>query len=88
MRENINKIENKNRLLFYNLKIITALRNQNIDIIHSYNIDYLTRNAGNCLFKMLENKSSMFSNLTDKMWKLSFLNCGLYSKNRKVGFKS
>jgi len=22
------------------------------------------RNAGNCLFKMLENKSSMFSNLT------------------------
>jgi len=38
-------------------------------IICSYNID-LTRNAGTGLFKMLENKSSIFSNLTDKMWKL------------------
>ena len=67
----MNKIENKNKLFFYNLKIITALRNQNINIICSYNID-LTRNAGNCLFKMLKNKSSIFSNLTDKMWKLRF----------------
>ena len=57
----INKIENKNKLIFYNLKIITALRNQNINIICSYNMD-LTKNAGNCLFKMLENKSSTFSN--------------------------
>ena len=52
----------------YNLKIITALRNQNIDIICSYNID-LTRKAGSCRFKMLENKS-IFSTLTDKMWKM------------------
>ena len=35
------------------------MRNQNIIIICSYNID-LTRNAGKCLFKMLENKSSIF----------------------------
>ena len=69
--KNINKMENKNILLFYNLTIITALRNQIIHIICSYNID-LTRNAGNCLFKMLENKSSIFSILTDKMWKLRF----------------
>jgi len=56
-------------LFFYNLKIIAALRNQNINIITSYNKD-LTSNAGNYLFKMLENKSSIFSNLTDQMWKL------------------
>ena len=61
----------KNKLFFYNLKIIPALRNQNIHIICSYNID-LTRNVGNCLFKMLENKSSIFSKLTDKMWKFRF----------------
>ena len=42
--------------MIYNLKIITALRNKNINIICSYNID-LIRNAGNCLLKMLENKS-------------------------------
>ena len=71
IRQNMNKIENKNKLFFYNLKIISAFRNQNINIICSYNID-LTRNSGNCLFKMLENKSSIFSNLTDKMWKLRF----------------
>ena len=35
------------------------------------NID-LNRNAENCLFKMLKNKSSIFSNLTDKIWKLRF----------------
>ena len=52
----VNKIENKNKLFYYDLKIITALRNQNIYNICSYNID-LTRNAGNCLLKMLENKS-------------------------------
>ena len=72
IRWNINKIENINKLFFYNLKIIkiiTALRTQNIYIICSYNID-LTRNAGNCLFKMVGNKSSIFSNLTDKIWKL------------------
>ena len=70
IRWNINKIENINKLYFYNLKIIkiiTALRTQNIYIICSYNID-LTRNAGNCLFKMLENKPSIFFNLTDRMW--------------------
>ena len=43
-----------------------ALRNQNNNIICSYNIDF-TRNAGNCLVEMLENKLSIFSNLTDKM---------------------
>ena len=32
IRYNINKIENKNILFFYILKIITALRNQNINI--------------------------------------------------------
>jgi len=32
------KIENKNKLFFYNLKIIKALRNQNINIIYSYNL--------------------------------------------------
>ena len=60
-------------MFFYNLKIITALRNQNINIICSYNID-LTKKAGNRWFKnkMLENISSMFSHLTDKMWKLRF----------------
>jgi len=42
-----------------------------MNIICSYNID-LTRNAGKRLFKMLENKSSIFSNLTDKMGKLRF----------------
>jgi len=57
-------------LFFYNLKIITALRNQNINIICSYNID-LTKKAGNRWFKMLEDKSPMFSILTDKMWKLN-----------------
>jgi len=36
-----------------------ALRNQNIIIICSYSIK-LTRNAENCLFKMFENKSSIF----------------------------
>ena len=56
IRKNINK---RKTLFFYNLKIITALKNQNINIISSYNID-LTRNAGNCLFKMLEKKSSIF----------------------------
>ena len=55
-----NKIEKK--LFFYNLIIITALRNQNMNIICSYNLD-LTRNAGNCLFLMLENKSSIFSQI-------------------------
>ena len=50
---------------------MTALRNQKINIICFYNID-LTINAGNCLFKMLENKSSILSNLTNKMWKLRF----------------
>ena len=59
----INKIGKK--LFFYNLKFITAFRNQNINIIRSYN-------AGNCSFKMLENKSFIFSNLTHKMWKLRF----------------
>ncbi len=48
-----------------------SIGNQNINIICSYNIN-LTRNAGHHLFKMLENKSSIFSNLTDKMWKLGF----------------
>jgi len=47
------------------------LRNQNNNIICSYDID-LTINLGKCLFKMLENKSSIFSNLTDKMWKRKF----------------
>ena len=70
IRQNMNKIENKNKLFFYNLKIITVFRNQNINSC-SYNID-LTRNKVNCLFKTLENKSSLFSNLTNKMWKLRF----------------
>ena len=65
----MNKIENKIKLFFYNLKIVTAKEIK--IIIFSYNIN-LTRNAENCLFKMLENKSSIFSNLTDKMWKLRF----------------
>ena len=39
---------------------MTALRNQKINIICFYNID-LTINAGNCLFKMLENKSLIYS---------------------------
>jgi len=56
---NINKIENKNQLFLYNLKIITAFRNQNINNICSYN----TRNAGNYLFK-----SSIFFNLTTKCY--------------------
>ena len=43
------------RTVPYNLKIITSFRNQNIDIICS---------AGNCMFKMLENKSLIYSNLT------------------------
>jgi len=69
--QNKNKIENKNKLFFYNLKYITSLKNQNINIICSYNVD-LTRNAENGLLKRLENKLSIFSNLTDKMWKLRF----------------
>ena len=52
----MNKIENKNKLFYYNLKISSAFRNQNINIICSCNIE-LTGNAGNCLFKILENKS-------------------------------
>ena len=48
-------MENKNKMFFYSLKIITAFINQ-IIIMCSYNMD-LNRNAGNCLFKMLENKS-------------------------------
>ena len=47
------KKEIKNKLSFYNLKIITAFRNQNINIICSYDID-LTRNAGKRLFKKLD----------------------------------
>ena len=65
--------KNKSKLFFYNLKIIKALRNQNISIVGSYNID-LTKNAGNCLLKMLENKSSIFCILTDKMWNLDSRN--------------
>jgi len=34
----------------------------------------LTRNAENCLFKMLENKSSIFSNLADKCGNLDSIN--------------
>ena len=64
-------MENKNKLFSYNSKIIAELTNQNINIICSYNID-LTRNARNRLFKMLENKSSIFSNITHKIWKLRF----------------
>ena len=52
-KKDIHKIENKYKLFFYNLKIIKALRNQKINIICFYNTD-LIRNAGNCLFKMLE----------------------------------
>ena len=58
-------------MFLYNFKIITAFRNQNINVVCSYNFD-LTRNVGNCLFNMFENKSSIFSNLTDEMWKLRF----------------
>ena len=61
------------------------MRNQNIIIICSYNID-LTRNAGNCLFKMLENKSSIF--LYSVIYFVSYESefCGLYRlKNGKVG---
>ena len=50
-------------------KSLQHLEIKKSNIICSYNID-LTRNAGNCLFKMLENKSSIFSNLTDKIQKL------------------
>ena len=71
IRQNINKIGNKNKMFFHNLKIFTVFRNQNINNICSYKIN-LTRNAENCLFKMLENKSSIFSNVTDKMWKPRF----------------
>ena len=45
---NINKIGNKNKEFFYNLKIIRAFRNKNINIICFIYID-LTRNEGNCL---------------------------------------
>ena len=68
-KEKYSQNRNKNKLLLNNLKISTALRNQIINIICSYNID-LTRNVENCLFKILENKSMIFSNFTDKMWKL------------------
>ena len=45
-------------LVFYNLKIILASRNQNLILFCSYNID-LTRN--HCLFPMREIKSTLFS---------------------------
>ena len=47
IRYNINKIENKNKLFLYNLKILTELRNQYFNIVISYNKDS-TRNPGNC----------------------------------------
>ena len=48
IRQNITKIENK-KLFFYYLKIITAFRNQNINMICSYNID-LTQSFNLCPF--------------------------------------
>ena len=38
-------------------------------LFYSCNVD-LTRNAGNCLFKIQEIKSTLFSYFTNKMWKL------------------
>jgi len=64
--------------------------NQNINIICSYNID-LTRNAGNCLFKMLENKSSIF--LFSVIYFVSYesefcFELRIILQNGKVGFVS
>ena len=44
----------------------------NINSICSYNIDLSRSRRENGLYKMHENKSSIFSNLIDKMWKLRF----------------
>ena len=58
-------------MFFQNLKIIIVVRNQISTLYFSYNKDF-TSNAGNYFIKMREIKSTLYSYLTNKMWKLRF----------------